>query len=118
MIALDNLDAHFVHRFKVGVVWYGIAQEELHSLEGIFPSGPIRQLLIAKPALEGAGVRLRRAFGFGNTSEVDPFLLLDGFRDDVPGDYLTGFPSHPCRGIETITYVLASTVEHGDSMKL
>ena len=66
--------------------------------------------------MEGAGVHLRRAFGFGNTSDFDPFLLLDDFRNDVPEDYLAGFPWHPHRGIETITYVLAGTVEHGDSM--
>lgn len=77
---------------------------------------PVKQLRIAKPTLEGAGVRLRRAFGFGNTSEFDPFLLLDDFRNDVPEDYLAGFPWHPHRGIETITYVLAGSVEHGDSM--
>jgi len=77
---------------------------------------PIRRIVQAKPALEGAGVRLRRAFGFGNTSEFDPFLLLDDFRNDVPADYLAGFPWHPHRGIETITYVLAGAVEHGDSM--
>ena len=59
---------------------------------------------------------MRRAFGFGNTSEFDPFLLLDDFRNDVPEDYLAGFPWHPHRGIETITYVLAGTVEHGDSL--
>ena len=77
---------------------------------------PIRRLSQAKPTLEGAGVHLRRAFGFDNTSEFDPFLLLDDFRNDVPADYLAGFPWHPHRGIETITYVLAGTVEHGDSM--
>ena len=66
--------------------------------------------------MEGAGVHLRRAFGFGNTSEFDPFLLLDDFRNDIPEDYLAGFPWHPHRGIETITYVLAGTVEHGDSL--
>ena len=77
---------------------------------------PIRRLIKAKPTLEGAGVHLRRAFGFGNTSEFDPFLLLDDFRNDIPRDYLAGFPWHPHRGIETITYVLAGTVEHGDSM--
>jgi quercetin 2,3-dioxygenase len=77
---------------------------------------PIKRLIQAKPTLEGAGVRLRRAFGFGNTSEFDPFLLLDDFRNDVPDDYLAGFPWHPHRGIETITYVLAGTVEHGDSL--
>src|SRR5512137_3011993 len=77
---------------------------------------PIKRLVQAKPTVEGAGVRLRRAFGFGNTTDFDPFLLLDDFRNDVPEDYLAGFPWHPHRGIETITYVLAGTVEHGDSM--
>src|SRR4051794_26101009 len=77
---------------------------------------PVRRVIKSKPALEGAGVHLRRAFGFGNTSDFDPFLLLDDFRNDVPEDYLAGFPWHPHRGIETITYVLAGTVEHGDSM--
>src|SRR5258705_6343505 len=77
---------------------------------------PVKQLAQSKPTLEGAGVHLRRAFGFGKTSEYDPFLLLDDFRNDIPEDYLAGFPWHPHRGIETITYVLAGTVEHGDSM--
>jgi redox-sensitive bicupin YhaK (pirin superfamily) len=79
---------------------------------------PVRRLIEAKPTLEGAGVRLRRAFGFGNTSEFDPFLLLDDFRNDVPDDYLADFPWHPHRGIETITYVLAGTVEHADNRSL
>jgi redox-sensitive bicupin YhaK (pirin superfamily) len=77
---------------------------------------PVHRLVKSKPTLEGAGVHLRRAFGFGNTSDFDPFLLLDDFRNDVPGDYLAGFPWHPHRGIETITYVLAGDVEHGDSI--
>src|SRR5215510_2796739 len=77
---------------------------------------PIKRLIKSKPTLEGAGVHLRRAFGFGNTADFDPFLLLDDFRNDVPEDYLKGFPWHPHRGIETITYVLAGTVEHGDSI--
>ncbi len=77
---------------------------------------PMKSVLQAKPTLEGAGVRLRRAFGFGRTSEFDPFLLLDDFRNEHPEDYLAGFPWHPHRGIETITYVLAGTVEHGDSL--
>ncbi len=77
---------------------------------------PIRRLVKSKPTLEGAGVHLRRAFGFGATTDFDPFLLLDDFRNERPEDYLAGFPWHPHRGIETITYVLAGTVEHGDSM--
>src|SRR6185369_9049152 len=77
---------------------------------------PVKRLIKSKPTTEGAGVHLRRAFGFGNTNDFDPFLLLDDFRNDVPEDYLSGFPWHPHRGIETITYVLAGTVEHGDSM--
>jgi redox-sensitive bicupin YhaK (pirin superfamily) len=77
---------------------------------------PVKRLSQAKPTIEGAGVHLRRAFGFGETKDVDPFLLLDDFRNDRPEDYLAGFPWHPHRGIETITYVLAGTVEHGDSL--
>ena len=77
---------------------------------------PVKRLVKSKPTLEGAGVHLRRAFGFGDTTETDPFLLLDDFRNERPEDYLAGFPWHPHRGIETITYVLAGTVEHGDSM--
>jgi redox-sensitive bicupin YhaK (pirin superfamily) len=77
---------------------------------------PIKRIVQSKPTIEGAGVKLRRAFGFGDTSETDPFLLLDDFRNDRPQDYLAGFPWHPHRGIETITYVLSGTVEHGDSL--
>jgi redox-sensitive bicupin YhaK (pirin superfamily) len=76
----------------------------------------IKNVVASKPTLEGAGVKLRRAFGFGNTTDYDPFLLFDDFRNDRPEDYLAGFPWHPHRGIETITYVLAGTVEHGDSL--
>src|SRR5215467_4006743 len=77
---------------------------------------PIKRIVQSKPTIEGAGVKLRRAFGFGDTQETDPFLLLDDFRNDRPADYLAGFPWHPHRGIETITYVLSGTVEHGDSL--
>jgi redox-sensitive bicupin YhaK (pirin superfamily) len=86
------------------------------SVEAPMSIRPIKRLIQSKPTLEGAGVHLRRAFGFGNTSEFDPFLLLDDFRNDRPEDYLAGFPWHPHRGIETITYVLAGAVEHGDSL--
>jgi redox-sensitive bicupin YhaK (pirin superfamily) len=77
---------------------------------------PVKEILSTKPTLEGAGVKLQRAFGFGKTKDFDPFLLLDDFRNDNPADYLAGFPWHPHRGIETITYVLAGEVEHGDSL--
>jgi redox-sensitive bicupin YhaK (pirin superfamily) len=77
---------------------------------------PIKQVIQPRPTLEGAGVRLQRGFGFGKTADFDPFLLFDDFRNDNPQDYLAGFPWHPHRGIETITYVLAGTVEHGDSL--
>lgn len=77
---------------------------------------PIKSITQSQPTIEGAGVRLRRAFGFGKTDEFDPFLLLDDFRNEHPQDYLAGFPWHPHRGIETITYVLSGTVQHGDSL--
>ncbi|PYP16879.1 MAG: hypothetical protein DMD52_06120 [Gemmatimonadetes bacterium] len=77
---------------------------------------PIKSIIQSQPTIEGAGVKLRRAFGFGNTGDFDPFLLLDDFRNEHPEDYLAGFPWHPHRGIETITYVLSGTVQHGDSL--
>ena len=64
----------------------------------------------------GGGGQIRRAFGFGDTSDFDPFLMMDDFRGDDPADYRVGFPWHPHRGIETITYVLAGSVDHGDSL--
>ena len=76
----------------------------------------IRKVLKAKPTIEGAGVHLQRVFGFSEVPVFDPFLLLDDFRNDLPENYLKGFPWHPHRGIETITYVLTGDVEHGDSM--
>ncbi len=77
---------------------------------------PVTEARRAVPTLEGAGVRLHRAFGFQDPSELDPFLLFDDFRGETPADYIRGFPWHPHRGIETITYVLAGTVEHKDSL--
>jgi len=76
----------------------------------------VKSISQSQPTMEGAGVRLRRVFGFGDTSVTDPFLMMDDFRGDHPSDYQAGFPWHPHRGIETVTYVLAGTVAHGDSL--
>ncbi len=76
----------------------------------------IKKVIESKPTIEGAGVHLKRAFGFGNTSDFDPFLLFDDFRGDDPRYYINGFPWHPHRGIETITYMIEGYAEHGDSL--
>jgi len=77
---------------------------------------PVKRIARATPAIEGAGVRLHRGFGFGDTTEFDPFLLFDDFRNERPEDYLPGFPWHPHRGIETVTYILSGQVRHLDSL--
>ena len=76
----------------------------------------IKKIWKSRPTIEGAGVHLKRAFGYDQVPQLDPFLLLDDFRSDNPDHYLKGFPWHPHRGIETITYVLGGEVDHGDSM--
>jgi hypothetical protein len=78
----------------------------------------IRKVIKSKPTLEGAGVHLKRAFGYNQAPLFDPFLLLDDFRSDDPQRYIKGFPWHPHRGIETITYVLDGSVEHADTLFL
>ncbi len=76
----------------------------------------IRKVWKSRPTIEGAGVHLQRVFGYNHVPQLDPFLLLDDFRSNNPAHYLKGFPWHPHRGIETITYVLQGDVEHGDSI--
>ena len=76
----------------------------------------IKRISKSKPTMEGAGVLLKRVFGYNEVPLLDPFLLLDDFHSDNPDDYLAGFPWHPHRGIETITYMLYGKLEHGDSL--
>lgn len=85
-------------------------------MQGIKGERAIKKVWKSEPTIEGAGVHLKRAFGFHEVPLLDPFLLLDDFRSENPADYKAGFPWHPHRGIETITYVLDGDVEHGDSM--
>ncbi len=76
----------------------------------------IRKMFKGQPTIEGAGVHLKRAFGFDEAPLFDPFLMLDDFRGDKPEHYIKGFPWHPHRGIETVTYMLHGQVDHGDSL--
>ncbi len=89
---------------------------DVKSIGGFMETRKIKKIFKSQPFLEGAGVRLKRAMGNKEVPQFDPFLLLDDFRSDHPDDYIRGFPWHPHRGIETITYVLKGTVEHKDSM--
>ena len=77
---------------------------------------PIQRIIRATPTMEGAGVRLKRAFGFHEPRLFDPFLLLDDFRGEKPSDFIAGFPWHPHRGIETVTYMLDGATAHRDSL--
>ncbi|HEX9908963.1 MAG TPA: pirin family protein [Thermoplasmata archaeon] len=76
----------------------------------------VSRILSSRPTLEGAGVHLKRAFGNYEVPLLDPFLLLDDFHSPNPRDYILGFPWHPHRGIETVTYMIRGSVDHGDSM--
>src|SRR5258708_10667851 len=89
---------------------------EGNSREVMTETRRVRKIVKSQPTIEGAGVQLHRAIGLGEPEEYDPFLLLDDFRSNTPAHYLKGFPWHPHRGMETITYVLAGEVEHGDSL--
>jgi quercetin 2,3-dioxygenase len=77
---------------------------------------PVSQIVAGTPQTDGAGVRLVRVLGHANTQDFDPFLMLDAFDSDDPDDYVRGFPWHPHRGIETVTYLIAGDIEHGDSL--
>jgi redox-sensitive bicupin YhaK (pirin superfamily) len=92
------------------------AKNKKKQLFGVTVERIIKQILKSKPTIEGAGVRLKRVFGSYEVPMFDPFLLLDHFGSERPEDYIKGFPWHPHRGIETVTYMLNGEVEHGDSI--
>jgi quercetin 2,3-dioxygenase len=85
-------------------------------LEKAFLERKIQKVLNRRTTLEGTGVRLKRVLGNDDNSTLDPFLLLDHFGSDNPEDYILGFPWHPHRGMETVTYMWTGEVEHGDSI--
>ena len=103
-------------RGSTGRLTYGGSEEALRRERAMSSYRRIKKTWKSRPTIEGAGVHLKRAFGNYQVPQLDPFLLLDDFRSDDPKHYIKGFPWHPHRGIETITYVLGGEVEHGDSM--
>src|SRR5262249_5626897 len=93
-----------------------VSRDARQSLEGVVRDREATLVVDALPVTDGAGVRLRRSIGAGVLPMLDPFLLLDEFRSDRADDYIAGFPSHPHRGFETVTYMLQGAMEHRDSM--
>jgi redox-sensitive bicupin YhaK (pirin superfamily) len=109
-----SLDLTFLYPI-INIYLVGIKAQERKD-DPMNKARQIENVYTGKPTLEGAGVRLKRIFGFHEVPAFDPFLMLDDFGSSDPGDYIAGFPWHPHRGIETVTYMLHGTVNHGDSM--